>query len=89
MKVWITVDTVDGQFSVRGPYHPDEIDTTGLLMRLNTRDLATVTLTNANPLKVLQRKQEDAEAYTCADCGYRGFGGWNCNNCGQHNLIRS
>jgi hypothetical protein len=40
-------------------------------------------------VNTLRRKQrEDAEAYTCADCGYEGFGAWNCDHCGQHNLIR-
>lgn len=29
------------------------------------------------------------EAYVCADCGDRGFGGWNCLQCGNHNLIQS
>ena len=54
MKVWITIDNIDGTSAVRGPYYPDEIDTMGLLMRLNRGDLATVTFTNAEPLKHLQ-----------------------------------
>ena len=29
-----------------------------------------------------------AEAYECADCGHHGFSGWNCQRCGEHNLIR-
>ena len=53
-RVWITLDRIDGSSAVRGPYHPDEIDTMGLLMRLNTRDLATVTFTNADPLNHLK-----------------------------------
>jgi hypothetical protein len=52
--VWITLDRIDGTSQVRGPVHPDEIDLTGLLFRLNERDLATVTFTRANPLSRLQ-----------------------------------
>jgi hypothetical protein len=50
-------------------------------------------LIEVTPLAITQAeyaaKRSDAEAYTCADCGYHGFGGWNCNNCGAHSLIRS
>jgi hypothetical protein len=52
--VWITLDSIDGSSRVKGPLHADEIDLTGLLFRLNERDLATVTFTRANPLKALQ-----------------------------------
>ena len=52
--VWITLDGIDGSSRIKGPLYPDEIDTTGLLMRLNERDLATVTFTRANPIKALQ-----------------------------------
>ena len=45
------------------------------------------------PLAITQAeyaaRRDNAEAYTCADCGYQGHGAWNCNNCGQHNLIKS
>jgi len=52
--VWITLDSIDGSSRVKGPLYADEIDLTGLLFRLNERDLATVTFTRANPLKALQ-----------------------------------
>jgi hypothetical protein len=52
--VWITLDGIDGSSRVKGPVYPDEIDTSGLLMRLNECDLATITFTRANPLKALQ-----------------------------------
>lgn len=52
--VWITLDSIDGKTRIKGPLHPDEIDLTGLLFRLNERDLATITFTRANPLKALQ-----------------------------------
>ena len=55
--VWITLDSVDGQSKVRGPLYPDEIDLSGLLFRLNERDLATVTFTRANPLSLLKPKE--------------------------------
>lgn len=43
--------------------YPDEIDLGGLLFRLNERDLATITFTNAEPLKgLLPCKPNDPEA---------------------------
>lgn len=54
--VWITLDSIDGKSVVKGPLYPDEIDTTGLLFRLNERDLATVTFTRANPLDLFKKK---------------------------------
>ena len=30
----------------------------------------------------------DLESYTCADCGFKGYGAWNCEQCGNHNLVR-
>ena len=75
--VWITLDRIDGTSSVKGPLYPDEIDLTGLLFRLNERDLATVTFTRANPLKLLMPKcthpnmvAEDDKGWHCPDCGY-------------------
>ena len=56
--VWITLDSVDGKSRVKGPVYPDEIDLTGLLFRLNERDLATVTFTRANPLKAMQEASD-------------------------------
>ena len=55
--LWITLDSIDGTTKVRGPLYPDEIDLSGLLFRLNERDLATVTFTRANPLSLLQKKE--------------------------------
>ena len=64
--VWITLDGIDGSSRIKGPLYPDEIDLTGLLFRLNERDLATVTFTRANPIKALQeattRKANDARS---------------------------
>jgi hypothetical protein len=65
--VWITLDHIDGTSKIRGPLYPDEIDLTGLLFRLNERDLATVTFTRANPLKALQEAthEHDKEGINC------------------------
>ena len=61
MKIWITIDQLDGATLVRGPYHPDEIDTMGLLMRLSNSRIAGVTFTNAEPLKnFLRELDQDA-----------------------------
>jgi hypothetical protein len=56
--VWITLDYMDGRSAIKGPLYPDQIDLTGLLFRLNERDLATVTFANANPLDYLAREKE-------------------------------
>ena len=55
--VWITLDDMDGRSVVKGPLYPDEINLTGLLLRLNTQDLASVTFTRANPLTVKPREE--------------------------------
>lgn len=61
MKLWITIDQLDGSTLVRGPFHPDQIDTFGLLMRLSDSKIAGITFTNAEPLKTLLRDiKEDA-----------------------------
>lgn len=57
--VWVTLDSIDGTTKVRGPLYPDQIDLTGMLMRLNERDLATITFTRANPLAALQRASKE------------------------------
>lgn len=57
MRIWITLDYIDGRSAVKGPLHPDEIDLHGLLFRLNERDLATVTFTNADPLNHIKPKE--------------------------------
>lgn len=57
--IYVTLDYMDGRSAVKGPLYPDEIDLTGLLFRLNERDLATVTFTNARPLdRFLKPKTE-------------------------------
>jgi len=33
-------------------------------------------------------EQERAEAYHCNTCGDDGFGGWNCTQCGGHDIER-
>ncbi len=55
MALWITIDRLDGTTTVKGPVHPDEIDTYGMLMTLNRGDIAGVTFTRANPLEKLQK----------------------------------
>ena len=55
-KVMVTIDYMDGRSRVRGPLYPDEIDLTGLLFRLSERGIATVTFTNAEPLKHLLKE---------------------------------
>lgn len=57
--VFITLDNMDGTTKVKGPVYPDEIDLTGLLMRLNTRDLASVTFTRANPLTHIMKERDN------------------------------
>lgn len=56
MKLWITIDELDGSTVVRGPFNPDQIDTWGLLMRLSHSGIAGVTFTNAEPLKHLLKQ---------------------------------
>lgn len=60
------------------PLHPDHDP-------LNQPDEARDFFKRA--LKEQERRQ--AEAYICADCLYAGYGAWNCENCGGHNLSRS
>ncbi len=57
--VWITLDYMDGRSKIKGPVYPDEIDLTGLLFRLNERDLATVTFTRANPITAIQKASHE------------------------------
>jgi hypothetical protein len=59
MRVWITLDMVDGsQSRLRGPLHTDEIDTFGMLMYLNRADVAGVTFTRADALQAIQRTEK-------------------------------
>ena len=51
--VWITLDYLDGRSLIRGPLYPDQVDLTGLLFRLNEKGIATVTFSNADPLRHL------------------------------------
>jgi hypothetical protein len=59
--LWITLDYMDGRSAVKGPLYPDQIDLTGLLFRLNERDLATVTFANSDPFKYLYLVRKEAE----------------------------
>ena len=56
--LWITLDYLDGRSLIKGPVYPDEVDLTGLLFRLNERGIATVTFSNADPLRYLYNKEE-------------------------------
>ena len=49
-RVLVTIDYLDGRSVVKGPLHPDQIDTFGLLMKLAAEGIATVTFANAEPL---------------------------------------
>jgi len=59
MKVWVTLDMLDGTSKVAGPLYPDEIDTRGMLMRLAHREFASITFTNAEPLRPLIKQLND------------------------------
>ena len=50
-RLLITIDELDGSSRVVGPIHADEIDLSGLLMRLSQHNIAGVTFTNAESLK--------------------------------------
>jgi hypothetical protein len=56
--LWITLDYLDGRSLIKGPVYPDEVDLTGLLFRLNERGIATVTFSNADPLRYLYKEGE-------------------------------
>lgn len=55
MKVWITLDYLDGSRSrvLKEPMHVDEIDLHGMLFKLNTAGVAGVTFTRADVLSRL------------------------------------
>lgn len=59
MKLWVTIDELDGTTVVKGPLYPDQIDTWGLLMRLSNSRIAGVTFTNAEPLRHLIQKPKE------------------------------
>jgi hypothetical protein len=58
MKVWITLDYMDGRSSRinKEPIHTDEINLHGMLMRLNEKDIACVTFTRADVLQRLNKE---------------------------------
>lgn len=56
-KVLITIDRMDGTTTVKGPFHPGDIDLMGLLFKLNERGIAGVTFTNAEPLTQLLKEE--------------------------------
>jgi len=63
MKVWITLDKLDGTTSrVAGPVHLDEIDLHGLLFYLNQRDVAGVSFVRSDLLNRLNKSEEDRGA---------------------------
>jgi hypothetical protein len=56
MKVYITLDKVDGSKSrLKGPVYLDEIDLRGLLFRLNEADVAGVSFVRADLLNRLEQ----------------------------------
>jgi hypothetical protein len=56
MKVYITLDKVDGSKSrLKGPVYLDEIDLRGLLFRLNEADVAGVSFVRADLLNRLDQ----------------------------------
>jgi hypothetical protein len=56
MKVWISLDKIDGsQSRLRGPVYVDEIDLHGLLFYLSKSDVAGVTFTRADILSKLDQ----------------------------------
>ena len=60
MKVWITLDKIDGSRSrLRGPVYLDEIDLHGLLFYLNQRDVAGVSFVRADLLNRLDQVEEE------------------------------
>jgi hypothetical protein len=56
MKIWITLDHIDGSQSrtTKQPVHSDEIDLHGMLFHLNTKGVAGVTFTRADVLERLK-----------------------------------
>lgn len=59
MRLWVTLDKLDGSTEQRGPYDPDAIDTFGLLMYLNRADVAGVTFTRSNPIDRIIKQQKE------------------------------
>ena len=58
MKVWITLDKIDGsQSRLKGPVHLDTIDTFGLLFYLNQKDVAGVSFVRADVLNRLDQTE--------------------------------
>ena len=59
MRVWITVDHVDGSRSkARGPFYVDEIDTTAIRLRLSEAGVSSITITRADLLRQVRQNQE-------------------------------
>jgi len=58
MKVWITLDKVDGSRSVvKGPIWLDEINTHGMLFYLNQADVVGITFTSADAFAKLAKME--------------------------------
>jgi hypothetical protein len=65
MKVWITLDYLDGSHSrvLNEPKHIDEIDLHGMLFKLNTKGVAGVTFTRADVLqRLIDLKKEQTDS---------------------------
>lgn len=61
MKLWVTIDRLDGTSTVKGPVYPDEIDLSGLLFKLSEAGIAGVTFTNAEPFRTLMKEKDNAQ----------------------------
>lgn len=59
MKIWVTKDHLDGSTSKARLIDIDRFDTWGLLMMLQERDTASITLTKADLLTRLDRMESD------------------------------
>lgn len=62
MKLWITIDNLDGSSTVHGPLYPDQIDTWGMLLRLSQSRIAGITFTNAEPLRHLIKERAEGSS---------------------------
>lgn len=59
MRVWITLDKIDGSHSrLKGPVYLDEVNLQGLLFYLNQRDVAGVSFVRADLLSRLDQIRE-------------------------------
>jgi hypothetical protein len=60
MKVWITLDMIDGSKSqLKGPVYLDEVDIWGLKLYLNRAGVAGVSFVRADLLNRLDKMEEE------------------------------